>query len=412
METDTRLEQLVVDLDIAAQRARRRVQDGDRRLLQTFIDPVQHRRWLQTLLREMAWVLDQTARRAGPRTGQRLYVWPGYDSILLDGTRVTFELGLDARKKLEMFGYPVGQSDDGATRHLPTGALFPTSAESIDRATLYFDAALGGLAERAADIETTFSVGGTHNWLALNPNVGGDPLLGFRVQTTGELNTSHQSFPTIRLDINNPLEWGEYLATKLNTECGDAEDSFWPLPARLRGEGIGAYRERLRFEHAARDHRSIRERLYSLWLIGCFLSNPAEILLERRGAAWLKRLIGDLEDLEPERASRLAGLHALEISIAEGADMPMDRAYFTSWSVVTIPYPIADTRSGDNGDEPDELGSGMLLANFDLPPLYSLAIRQWMASYYLSLRQQESAVIRAEREAHKAALYADRKSVV
>jgi hypothetical protein len=407
MNAELCLEQFAVELDVAARKARDRMQTMKRRTLPTFADPVQHKKWLQEFLREMVGVIAEALGETSRPAGQRLYVWPGYDSILLDNARITFELSVGIRDKLETFGYHIGTAEPGVPRALQTGALFP-QGRGTDRATVYYDATLAPLPEQDQG-PGTFSTGGTHNWLALNPSVGSEPLLGFHVRTVEGAAESHDSFPTISLDRDQPLGWGDVIADVLNGACGDTPENFWPLPARFAGESSRNYADRRAEEYASAAHRSIRQRLYSLWLIGCFVGDPAAVLLNVRGSQWLQRLIDDLENVEPVRAARLHNLRELERVVANGGrELPLDDASFSSWSVVTIPYPIADSRSGE-GDEPDELGSGMLLSNSEFPSFTYLMIRQWIAAYYLSLRQQESAVLRAEREAHKAALHAERE---
>ncbi len=409
MEVELHLEQLAVDLDRAARHARERVQQAGRRGSATYADELQHRRWLHTLLREMSSVVDHTARGNGTADAhRRLYVWPGYDSVRLGGTRVTFEVERSVRETLADLGYDSLSSGDGDPRVMQSGVVFPNAEKRTDRATLYFDAALATLHEDE-NSDSTFSVGGTHNWLALSPTVGSDPLIGFEIRTTPAPLAAHQSFPTLFLDLARPLEWGNTLAAAIAETCGDSPQSFWPLPARRKRESHAAYSDRLEKEHASAKHREIRERLYSLWLIGCFVENPARVLLEGRGRTWLDGLIRSLSEVEPERARRVEGLRELERNVADGAELPLDPAWYTTWGVVTIPYPIADTRSGDDGEESDDLGSGMLLSNFDVPYWYYFSIRQWIASYYLSLRQHENSFLMAERESHKAALYAERE---
>lgn len=409
MDIEQHLEQLAVDLDLAARQARERMQKSDHLNLSTFGAQIEHRKWLNTLLREMVFVIDHTARSNGARPEQRLYVWPGYDSILLDGVRVTFEVDRDVRHLLSTFGYDGGMVNDESGRAMQTGVIFPPSENGIDRTTLYFDAALAGLGSSMQDPENTFSVGGTHNWLASNPTVGPHPLIGFEVRTSGRSTTGHRAFPTIVVDPAQPLDWGESLAETINGMSGESPRSFWPLPIRRFGEPLAAYQDRLEIEHGSEHHRSIRHRLYSLWLIGCFAEDPGALLLDGRGPRWLQRLIEDLDEVEPERASRIRGLAELERNVASGATLTLDPSRFTTWGVLTLPYPVADSRSCEDGIEADDLGSGMLLSNFDLPGWYYFTIRQWIASYYLSLRQQESSVLRAEREAHKAALHAERE---
>lgn len=408
MEVELHLEQLSVDLDRAARHARERLQKTRGRGGATFADDAQHRRWLHTLLREMSSVVDRTARGNGAANARRLYVWPGYDSVRLGGSRVTFEVDRSVRETLADYGYETGLSEDGDQRTMQTGIGFPWAEKQTDRATLYFDAALAALPEDE-NTDTTFSVGGTHNWLALSPTLGSDPLIGFEVRTESSPTARHHSFPTIELDPSRPLEWGNVVAAAVKAACGESPQSFWPLPARRRGEAQYAYAERLEKEFASAAHREIRHRLYSLWLIGCFVPDPARVLLEGRGVTWLTGLIESLREVEPHRARRIEGLRELELNAANGAVLPLARSHYTTWGVVTIPYPVADTRSGEDGDESDDLGSGMLLANFDVPYWYYFAIRQWIASYYLSLRQHESSFLMAERESHRAALYAEKE---
>ncbi|HYK03646.1 MAG TPA: hypothetical protein VE974_17950 [Thermoanaerobaculia bacterium] len=408
MEVELHLEQLAVDLDRAARHARERVQKAGRHGASTFADESQHRRWLHALLNEMSSVVDRTARGNGAGNPRRLHVWPGYDSVRLGGSRVTFEVDRSVRETLADYGYETGLSDEGDQRAMQTGVGFPRAEKQTDRATLYFDAALAAL-PHDEHADTTFSVGGTHNWLALSPTLGNDPLLGFEVRTEPSSAARHHSFPTIELDPSRPLEWGNAVAAAVRSVCGETPQSFWPLPARRGGEPQAAYSERLEKEFVLPAHRDIRNRLYSLWLIGCFVPDPARVLLEGRGATWLDGLIEALRDVEPQRARRVEGLRELELNAANGAELPLARTHYTTWGVMTIPYPVADTRSGDDGEESDDLGSGMLLANFDVPYWYYFAIRQWIASYYLSLRQHESSFLMAERESHKAALYAEKE---
>lgn len=408
MEVELHLEQLAVDLDRAARHARERVQKAGRHGASTFADESQHRRWLHALLNEMSSVVDRTARGNGAGNPRRLHVWPGYDSVRLGGSRVTFEVDRSVRETLADYGYETGLSDEGDQRAMQTGVGFPRAEKQTDRATLYFDAALAPLPDEES-VEGTFSVGGTHNWLALSPTFGVDSLIGFEVRTEQAPIAQHRSFPTIQLDRSRPLEWGNAVAAAVRDACGDSPLSFWPLPSRRRGETHLAYAERLEKEHAQVRHREIRQRLYSLWLIGCFVENPTEILLEGRGRSWLDSLIGALQDVEPQRARRVEGLRELERNAADGAKLPLERVHYTTWGVMTIPYPVADTRNGDDGEESDDLGSGMLLANFNVPYWYYFSIRQWIASYYLSLRQHENSFLMAERESHKAALYAEKE---
>lgn len=409
MDIELHLEQLAVDLDFAARRARKRMQKENRGLLSTFADEGQHRIWLHALLREMATVIDDTARgNARGERNRRLYVWPGYDSVILEMSRVTFQVDRDTRVQLQTLGYENGLAADGGERELQTGLMFPSVEKQTDRVTLYFDAALSGT-EATFDADNTFSVGSTHNWLAASPTIGTDPLIGFEVRTTPAASDGHRSFPTIVLDPAGPLEWGDAIATAINSACEDSPASFWPLPVRRPKERSEVYGQRLAEEHGSRHHRSIRHRLYSLWLIGCFTPDPGAILLEAKGQRWLERLCRDLDDVEPERARRVRGLIELERNLASGSiDIQLAPTQLVNWGVLTIPFPIANTRAGDT-DEADDLGSGMLLSNFDIPTWYYFAIRQWISSYYLSLRQQESSVALAEREADKAAIQAQRE---
>ena len=409
MDVELHLEQLAIDLDVAAREARDRTQEGNRRGISTFAGEIHHRRWLQSFLKEMTSVIDTTARNTRAGSDGQLYVWPGYDSILLAERRVTFDVDRDVRRALSMHGYENGLSTEDSNRAMQTGVAFPTPDMRTDRATLYFDAALAATPATSADDENTFSVGSTHNWLALNPTVGTDPLVGLEVRTVGNLSIDHRSFPRIVLDPGRPLEWGDAVASAISATCGESPECFWPLPTRRTGESLVEYRRRLHVEYGSPRHRSIRQRLYSLWLVGCFVPAPAQVLLEGRGHRWLGRLIADLEIVEPERAKRVAGLRELERNLEAGAESMLDPAYFTTWGVVTIPYPIAtDSKTAEGSEEYDDLGSGMLLTNLELPSWYYFMIRQWIASYYLSLRQQESSIVLAEREAQKAALDAER----
>src|SRR5947209_1717371 len=117
MEIELHLEQLAVDLDIAARDARARMQKSERRTLSTFDGQTEHRKWLNALLREMASVVDRTIVSSnGTSENRRLYVWPGYDSVLLDGGRVTFEVDQDIQRTLGLFGYDSGLMPDGKER--------------------------------------------------------------------------------------------------------------------------------------------------------------------------------------------------------------------------------------------------------------------------------------------------------
>jgi hypothetical protein len=402
MELEQSLEQLIVDLDFAARQARDRVRDVNLRPVANAADEAEHQTWLRALLSEMSCVIDRTSRGNGAAKERRLDLWPGYDSVLLDGRRITFEVGPTVRELLSDFGYANGED-----RTIQTGLSFPALGNRTDRATLYFDAALAGTSGRSAE-QSTFSVGSTHNWLALGPNAGTDPLIGFQVRTEKAAVASQRAFPSIDLDPARPLEWGDALAAAIADLCGDEPHSFWPLPVRRKGESRSEYAARLELEHRSPEHRQIRQDLYSLWLIGCFVSDPASILLEGKGRGWLTKLTGKLKSCDPERASRLEQLRSLERNMA-GSESSLTRVHFTTWGVVTIPYPIACTKNGDDGQEIDDLGSGMLLSNFDVPHWYYFVIRQWIASYYLSLRQHENSVLMAEREAHRAAIYAERQ---
>jgi hypothetical protein len=401
MELEQHLEQLIVDLDVAARTARNKVRDVSVRPVSTAADRVNHEKWLRDLLGHMSGVVDQTARGNGTAKERRLDLWPGYDSVLLSGSRITFEVDAGVRDMLSSVGYANSDS-----RAIQTGVSFPPLGNRTDRATLYFDAALAATPQR---VPGDFSVGGTHNWLALGPNAGADPLIGFQVRTEKSVVASQRAFPAIDLDPARPLEWGDALAAAIAGICGDSAHSFWPLPAIRQGESRADYVLRLEREHASARHRKIRQNLYSLWLIGCFVPEPASILLEGKGRAWLNKLMADLKECDPERASRIEQLRSLEENVAFGGSSPFANVHFTTWGVVTIPYPIACTKSGENGAELDDLGSGMLLSNFDVPHWYYFVIRQWIASYYLSLRQHENSVLMAEREAHKAAMYAEQQ---
>jgi len=409
MEIERQLEKLTIDLDVAAREARSRIGKGERRNLSTFAGDSQHLRRLRELLTEMAVVIDRTLRGSVLAAKDRLVnVWTGYDSVLVK-ERVTAEIAYETRQRLSMLGYDGGRSADENNGVMQTGMIFPSSEGRVDRSALYFDAALAPVAPSRHDDDNTFTVGGTHNWLALGPAVRTGPLVGFEVRTTEGPAERHQSFPVITLDPARPLEWGECIAREIASFCDDSEQGFWPLPVRRSKESRHAYAERLAVEHCIEDHNSIRYRLYSLWLMGCFVSDPIAILNDGRGKRWVEQLLRELEDLEPQRAERIRGLLQLERNLTTDSGFTLSPACFSKWGVLTIPYPIADSRVGDGEDESDELGSAMFLTDTDASPWYYFAIRQWIASYYLSLRQQESSVIRAESEAHKAALDAERQ---
>jgi len=405
MDIERQLEQLTVDLDVAAREARSRIGNTGHA---PFSDEGQPLPRLRDLLTEMARVIDRTLRAGAPAgMGRRLNVWTGYDSILVDG-RVTAEIGADAQQHLSSLHYPLNHSNEEKGRAIQTGMIFPPSERRIDRSALYFDAALGSVTTRSDD-DNTFSVGGTHNWLALGPNVACGPLVGFEVRTTEAPGTGHESFPVIALDPSRPLEWGASIAREIDRFCGNTEERFWPLPVRRLEETRQAYASRLAAEYGDDEHNKIRHRLYSLWLIGCFLEDPMSVLGDGRGKRWLDQLVRELEDIEPERAQRIRSLVEIERKAVGASSSSLDSARFTRWGVLTIPYPIADSRATEGEHESDELGSAMLLSDQDIPPWYYFAIRQWIASYYLSLRQQENSVLRAEREAHRAALDAERQ---
>jgi len=407
MEVELHLGQLAVDLDRAARHARERIQKANQQASLSLADEVEHRRWLNTVLQEMVAVLDRTTRGDDASNERRLYVWPGYDSVRLGGTRIGFEVEPQIAADLVSCGYDAGLSDKGVPRKLPSGASFPPALDCVDRATLYYDAALGPLSHSDAK-RGTFSTGGTHNWLALSPAIADDPMIGFEVRVDGEHKEGHHSFLTISLDPANPLGWGDALAEEIRRNCEETPTMFWPLPTRLKGESQESHRARLAIEYRSVRNREIRQRLYSLWMIGCFCDRANEILLSEQCAVWLDGLIAALDELEPERARRLRALRAVEQRIRDGERVPLENTHYSSWGVVTIPYPIADTRSSDTGDESDDLGSGMLLSNFTIPHWYYYAIRQWIASYYLSLRQHENSFLAAERKSHEAALDAER----
>lgn len=403
MDVQATLENLAVDFDVAARASRDRMLRSDRSALATFSDAAKHVQVLRTYLHEMADVVHRTATQDRGGNG-RMYIWPGYDSILLENTRITFEMSTDARRELDRFNYTMASNDSNEARTVQTGALYPPGT-GIDRATLYYDAALAPL-DRVAE-ETTFTVGGTHNWLAMNPAVGEFPLLGFRTVFGEPQPFVPTVFPTFVLNRDEPLTWGDRLADALNSACGDSPQSFWPMPVQRRGESVADHRARLETEFASKENRDIRQRLYSLWLIGCFEKDVARVLLDRAGRRWLERLIRDVEFVEPERAARLTALRDLETALADGAIFQFEPAVFESLTVMTVPFPIADTRAGTGGDQVDDLGSGMILSDFVLSTPYCILLRQWIAAFYLSLRQQETSVMRAEREAHRKALEAE-----
>ncbi len=226
-----------------------------------------------------------------------------------------------------------------------------------------------------------YTPGSTHDWLSqernpvLKPDKGENiPLKILEVQLAKDYATRvnpDTGKVTLKLKEDDSEKWGKTIASILNGDVYFTSNLMnyvvncekrWPLVME---------------ETWDKDVIVIREKLYSAWLVSCFLPNWKEL-------GWLN----DFKEVE----SALSKLNARQYDLIEKKtnrpESVYSASYYNHWYSILLSR-NASLSEDIIGIHRNELGSIMLLTTYPINGALLYLIKYWIESIYLKLRSIE-----------------------